>query len=308
MASNTAIQWTDVTDNIVVAVDGNGKHHGWWCRKISPGCKFCYSEDINDSDYFGGNHLKYGGTPPPLKLREDIIDSWARQRKPKKHFVASMTDIFGEWMPQSWIFRFLDGMYAAPHQIFQMLTKRAANAQVMICAWLSARGLAELPPHMWIGFSVEDQERVDERISKLVQIPAAVRFLSVEPLLGPVELRRPCAPTFDIFPGIDWLIVGGESGPGARPCQVEWIRSIVEQCKAADVPVFCKQLGARCLTDSSGIGDEPHEWPRGSRIHVGRTMDESRWVQFRDRKGGSMEEWPADLRIREFPKEASNGK
>ena len=102
------IQWTDVTDNIIVAVDESGAQRGWWCQKISPGCAHCYAEDINDSDYFHGNHLPYSGSPPMLKLREDIIDGWARQRKTKKHFVMSMSDVFGAWVPRSWIFRFLD--------------------------------------------------------------------------------------------------------------------------------------------------------------------------------------------------------
>lgn len=284
----TAIQWTDKTDNIIVAVDENGERHGWWCRKISPGCKLCYAEKLNDSEYFGGNHLKYGGEAPVLKLREDIIDSWARQTKSKKHFVASMTDIFGEWVPQSWIFRYLDGMLAAPRQTFQMLTKRAANARVQICAWLAARGLEKLPAHMWIGVSVEDKERADERIPEVLRIPATVRFLSIEPLIGPVEFSDVTKRSDAVsqlgkkaIDGIHWVIVGGESGPGARPCNVEWIRSIVRQCAAAGVPVFVKQLGARPYLE-----------------------EEDRLLQRvgqKDRKGGDWSEWPDDLRVRQFP-------
>jgi protein gp37 len=153
----TAIQWTDVTDNIIVAVDEAGNHHGWWCKKISPGCAHCYAEDLNQSTYFNGNKLKYSGSPPVLKLREDIIDSWARQRKPKKHFVCSMTDVLGEWVPRAWIFRYLDGMVAAPQQIFQVLTKRADVALREIAAYCEARGIAKLPANIWIGVSVEDQ-------------------------------------------------------------------------------------------------------------------------------------------------------
>lgn len=128
--SDSSIEWTDVTDNIIAAVDEHGGQRGWWCRKISPECLNCYAEVLNQSDYFNGNKLRYAGEPPVLKLREDIIDGWARQRKSRKHFVASMTDVFGEWVPQSWIFRFLDGMWRAPLQIFQVLTKRAANMRV----------------------------------------------------------------------------------------------------------------------------------------------------------------------------------
>src|SRR5262245_32417058 len=96
----TGIEWTDVTDNIIRAENG-----GWWCRKISPGCENCYAEQINLNPFFGGNKRPYRGAPPTLELREDIIESWARQKKSKKHFVASMTDIFGEWMPQDIIFK-----------------------------------------------------------------------------------------------------------------------------------------------------------------------------------------------------------
>src|SRR5262245_55416460 len=115
----TNIEWTDVTDNIIVAEGG-----GWWCRRISPGCDHCYAEEINQNPFFGGNKLPYRGASPALKLREEIIGGWARQKKSKKHFVASMTDIFGEWVPREMVFKFLDGMLRAPRQTFQLLTKR----------------------------------------------------------------------------------------------------------------------------------------------------------------------------------------
>lgn len=254
----TAIQWTDVTDNIIVAEGG-----GWWCRKISDGCKNCYAAKLNQSSYFGGNHLAYSGTPPPLKLRTEIIDAWKRQRTPKKHFVESMSDVFGEWVPRSWIWRYLDGMAQAPKQTFQLLTKRAVVMYREVTAWLdAARGLT-VPAHMWLGVSVENRATLD-RIGWLQIVPARTRFLSVEPLLedlGALDLT-----------GIHWVIVGGESGPCARPCNVEWIRSIVQQCKAAGVPVFCKQMGSVWAKANGG-----------------------------DKKGGDISEWPLDLRIREFP-------
>src|SRR5688572_19248247 len=120
MSTQTNIEWTDVTDNIIIVEGG-----GWWCRKISPGCFNCYAARLNLSTYFGGNKLPYTGEPPKLILRRDILKSWARQRKAKKHFVASMTDVFGEWVPVEWQFEFLDAMAAAPNQTFQILTKRA---------------------------------------------------------------------------------------------------------------------------------------------------------------------------------------
>src|SRR5262245_62535311 len=121
MSTTTSIEWTDITDNIIVVEGG-----GWWCRRISPGCDHCYAEALNQNTFFGGNKLPYRGTAPSLKLRTEIIDGWARLRKPKKHFVSSMTDIFGEWVSREMIFAFLDGMRAAPLQTFQLLTKRPA--------------------------------------------------------------------------------------------------------------------------------------------------------------------------------------
>lgn len=136
-------------------------------------------------------------------------------------------------------------------------------------------------PNVWLGVSVEDKERADKRIPELQATPAAVRFLSVEPLLGPVGIRPYLE--WSATGGIDWVIVGGESGPGARPCDVAWIRSIVAQCKAAGVPCFVKQLGAK---------------PRGPEQSV------PDWVARLNSKGGNWEQWPEDLRVREMPGEA----
>ena len=156
-------------------------------------------------------------------------------------------------------------------------------------------------PNVWLGVSVEDQQRADERIPHLLLVPAAVRFLSVEPILGPVDLNAgpvgdalsecdECGTTArgdcDFCQGlgrISWVIVGGEGGPGARPCSVEWIRSIVRQCRAAGVPVFVKQLGAR-----------PY-------FHDGMRLSDVQLLRLHNRKGGDPSEWPEDLRVREWP-------
>jgi hypothetical protein len=183
------------------------------------------------------------------------------------------------------------------------------------------------PRNVWVGTSVEDQSRADERIPHLLQIPARIRFLSCEPLLGPVDLTtalpftdRHCQrcgfrPIEGIeryreihrdkakcvscgwdmsqpAQGVDWVIIGGESGPGARPCNVQWIRSLVAQCKAAGVPVFVKQLGAYPIDNS-----------RDSRFMIGA----ERVHMTRDRKGGDPSEWPEDLRVREFPQVSGAG-
>ena len=161
---------------------------------------------------------------------------------------------------------------------------------------------------MWLGTSVEDQAAADARIPELLATPAVVRFLSLEPLLGPVDLTPLAIPRVwgvcspretvrDIVrrfgePMVDWVIVGGESGHRARPCDVAWIRSIVAQCKAAGVAVFCKQLGAHVVS-------EPLAWGVGESAHV---VEGGRWRhKLRERHGGNPDEWPADLRVREFP-------
>jgi len=170
--------------------------------------------------------------------------------------------------------------------------------------------------NIWLGVSVENQAAADERIPLVLKTPAAIRFLSVEPLLGPVDLGAYFYEGIVPRPPIDWVIVGGESGPGARPCDVAWVRSIVEQCRAAGVPVFVKQLGARPIDsrrrDIWCLGkrhytrpvDDPMIEDTIARISDGRapgyTVEVHR-LDLRDRKGGDMAEWIEPLRVREFP-------
>lgn len=294
---STAIEWTDQTDNIIVAEGG-----GWWCRKISPGCAHCYAEKLNHSTYFHGNKLAYAGQAPALTLKRDIIEGWARQTKAKRHFVASMTDVFGDWVRREWQFAMLDGMRAAPRQTFQVLTKRADVMRNAVLEWLEARGLDEVPANIWLGVSVENQRCADERIPVLQGIPARVRFLSVEPLLEAVKVDR-----YDWLKGcghgpecygtgqrIDWVIIGGESGPGARPCNVEWIRGVVSQCHEAGVPCFVKQLGSEprviACSECGQIGCDCRGATRTTRLLL------------KHPKGGDPAEWPEDLNVREFPK------
>ncbi len=171
--------------------------------------------------------------------------------------------------------------------------------------WVRFDDSYPLPDNVWLGVSVEDQQRADERIPLLLQVPARVRFLSVEPLLGPVDLCS-CNPKWPDrhsrdcrLLSLDWVIIGGESGPRARPCHVEWVRSLVQQCKAAGTPCFIKQLGSKPVIGCARCKDNPY-W--------GRTL--SSWTRCpdcglkgpRDPKGGDPAEWPADLRVREFPR------
>lgn len=263
------IQWTDVTDNPIVVTGG-----GWYCQKYSPGCANCYAERINQSSFFKGNHRPYAGDTPELMLRRETIERWHRQRTPKKHFVCSMTDLFGHWVPDEWCFEILGAMAIAPCQTFQVLTKRAMRLRSIVTCWQSARARHLKPPaNIWLGASVEDQCRLDDRAPHLdiVRRMGFTTFYSVEPLLEEVDLR------LDLFP-VDWVVVGGESGQGARPCRLEWIRSVVRQCQATNTPVFVKQLG------SKPIGLEGGEL-------LGRAGD----------KHGDLERFPVDLRVREFP-------
>ncbi|WP_373529033.1 DUF5131 family protein [Nostoc sp.] len=261
----TNIEWTDLTDNIIRAKVG-----GWWCQKISEGCKNCYSERLNQNSFFGGNKQPYSGQPPELVLDTEAIRKWGFQRKPKKHFVSSMTDVFGEWVPRFWQHEMLDGMFAAPLQTFQILTKRPEIMFSSVAEWLDSQELDKLPSNIWVGTSIENSRTLEERSQFLAQIPVDIRFWSVEPLLEDLG---------DVSPylnQVQWLICGGESGPNSRPCHIEWLESIVQQCHVAKTPVFVKQLGANAIFDQQRF-------------------------KTRDKKGGGIEEFPQHLQVREFP-------
>lgn len=322
----TAIQWTSETWNPLRAITGAGKG-GWHCERVSPGCQNCYAERQNMSAWAAGGT----GLPYNRKSREQVsifLDAAAlakplRWKKPRRVFVCSMTDLFGEWVTDEMLNRVFAVMAWTPHITYQVLTKRPERMREYIQTGIGVESRWPLP-NVWLGVSAEDQERADERIPVLLETPAAVRFVSAEPLLGEVTLTRdllwratPCrdgcgcerpedADVNDCAcggeccvgeafiyrpPDLHWVIAGGESGPGARPCNVEWIRDVVAQCREAGVACFVKQLGARPYSSREDEG--PNE-----RL----TLDNARWqFHLRDRKGGSPEEWPEDLRVREFP-------
>lgn len=296
----TTIAWTDHSVNPI----RYGKGH--YCQKLSPGCQNCYASRMQGR--FGGSAFKgTGGEVPPIADRQieghlwldtDKLHEVVRRRKPTRFFWCDMTDLFGSWVPDGWIDDCFRAMFKSPQHTHQVLTKRPER-MLSYCSkrWGTFNGKDYPPaPNVHLGVSVEDQQRADERIPLLLQCPAAVRFLSVEPLLGPVDLGlhllcRHCDGHEDLQPkcgpALDWVIVGGESGPHARPCNVAWIRSLVEQCKAAGVAVFVKQLGKVVRSE---LRDENNPAYRGY-------MD----ATYRDAKGGDPNEWPADLRIQEFP-------
>lgn len=235
----TKIQWTDETCNPITVATG-----GHWCQKISEGCTHCYAEDINNGPRFSfASHLPYTGSPPPLKFDYGIPKKWARMRSPKRIFVCSMTDIFGAWVDLDWQLAVFDGAAAAPTQTIQLVTKRPDIALSASLQWLQRRNRTELPPNLWMGVSMENQKRADERLPILEKIPARIRFVSAEPLLGPVKI-----------PGwVSWLIIGGESGKNARNCDVTWIGKMLRETPMS-VKVFVKQLGSNATYHGERLG------------------------------------------------------
>lgn len=236
---NSHIEWTDDSYNPIKKKGG-----GFYCFKVSPACTHCYAETMarRTAAMQGGEFKSYANMKnyPELELRRDMIAGWAQKKKPRRCFVSSMTDIFGEFVPDQWVFEILDGMRAAPLQTFQMLTKRAERAHDLMTYWLRYHGLECLPANMWIGMSVEDQIRAEERIPWLVKIPATVRFLSCEPLLGLLDIKSWLNDKL-----IHWVICGGESGnkKTIRPMISAWPRQLRMDCAKYNVPFFFKQFG-----------------------------------------------------------------
>lgn len=362
---DTTIEWTDHSVNPIRArlrdaahagltKGGYGSGVGHYCELISAGCARCYAS--KSQARFG--MPAFPGVQKVAPAAADVgtatvavndkvevffddsrLQEVLNRKKPTKYFWCDQTDLFGRWVPDDWIDRCFAVMAATPWHTHQVLTKRADR----MAAWFNDPGWPL--PNVWLGVSVENQPTADERIPHLLRCPAAVRFLSVEPLLGAIEMkrwlptgrkaRRPdgtpfVAPNYymlccaacgwigssELCHGdeesvycaacssedveeadrISWCIVGGESGHGARPCNFELIRSIVLQCRAAGVPCFVKQLGARPL--------QKCDCNRGEFIHQGCPQCDGEGLvelEFRDPKGGDPSEWPEDLRVREFP-------
>jgi len=358
----TKIEWTDETFNPIRARNRATGKVGWHCEHVTPGCEHCYSETMN----------RQLGTGLPFKLghREDIelfLDEKTlmrplRWKRPRKIFVCSMTDLFADFVPDDWIDKIFAVMALCPQHSFQVLTKRPERmrqymtedgiGRVGYAESLAKRMLRERSgrddpvligktlrwplSNVWLGASIEDQKRADERIPHLLNTPAAVRFLSCEPLLGPIDLDHLWTPThrfsaligqtcervpagtlgsknglrvIDPFgPRLDWIIVGGESGPRARPMHPDWARSIRDQCQAAGVAFFFKQWGEWCRFenhhyfvsawrkrwanvsptgeveyDPCGISDfDPDAMIRVGKRTAGRQLDGRTWNEYPD--------------------------
>jgi protein gp37 len=254
--TTTKIEWTDRTWNPVTG-----------CTKVSRGCDHCYAEGI--ARRFAGSKAFPNGFD--VTLHPERITAPLRWRKPARVFVNSMSDLFHADIPDDFIARVFAVMAATPFNTYQVLTKRHGRMRSL----LSDSNFADLViedlhtsldlnadyvdscletwlwplRNVWLGVSVEDQQRADLRIPALLDTPAAVRFLSCEPLLGPIVLCTGCAIdtpcALDRVGGVDWVIVGGESGPGARPMEPAWARDLRDQSTTNGVPFFFKQWGGR---------------------------------------------------------------
>ncbi|MCE5199820.1 MAG: phage Gp37/Gp68 family protein [Armatimonadota bacterium] len=232
MGTNTAIEWTESTWNPVTG-----------CTKISAGCKNCYAEKMAKRlQAMGQANYRNGFT---LTIHEHALETPLTWRKPQSIFVNSMSDLFHEGIPTEFISRVFDIMRLAHWHRFQILTKRSERLREL-------NSVLEWMPNIWMGVTVEAQDYV-YRIDDLRSTAASVKFLSIEPLLGPIT-------KLDLT-GIDWVICGGESGPGARPMEEAWVLDIRDHCLAAGVPFFFKQWG--------GVNKK-----RAGRVLEGQTWDQ----------------------------------
>jgi len=333
VSARSSIEWTDDTWNPIRAElttgefgDGQRKLLGWHCEHVSEGCRHCYAESFNRRL---GTKLDYKpGHRQSLRVfvDETMLLAPLKWRKPRKIFVCSMTDLFADFVSDNMLDQVFAIMALSPQHVFQVLTKRPERLRAYVQAqaegsrhvgdhvdiwqtkglipegvdtfggWIGSPDRPRPLPNVWLGVSVEDQAAADERIPLLLETPAAMRWLSCEPLLGPVDLgyltvATPTGPEqwdcLDRDEGaraadeggcgaiIDWVVAGGESGPRARPMHPAWARSMRDQCAAASVPFLFKQWGAWGPVDRDAghiIADEQPMAPIGKK-RAGRLLD-----------------------------------
>ena len=306
MPNKTSIEWTST-------VDADGTHRaglssnplywrrkdngqrGWHCEKVSPGCINCYAERLNLGKL--GNKLPFtvrATEQMTLHLSLGELASWSRLTKPNKIFVCNMTDIFADFVSDEDLRDIFLAMEMAHKQTFLVLTKRAQRMRDWVSDWWAipddlsekARELGLPAPNIWLGVSAENQEWADKRIPLLLRTPAAKRFVSAEPLLGPIDLwdylhnanTHVWCPAHGSQPGlhledprtcgcgyVDWCITGGESGSEPRPCNLDWVRHLRDQCLEVNTAFFHKQAGGKSKIDGA--------WG-------GRTLDGRKWSEF----------------------------
>lgn len=346
---DTSIQWTDKTWTPLRAKRLDNGKVGVHCVKVSAGCAHCYSETFNKRtlpNQGTGLPFTHASTAQvEVFIDEKILLQPLRWRTPKMVFVCSQTDLFAEFVDDWMIDRLLAVMALTPQHTYQILTKRpdrmrahlsepgrlmeiAEDACTVAFDASSKHGINDvaavqwggdppvklktLPawplPNVWLGVSAENQETL-KRAWILCETPAAMRFVSLEPLLEPVDLNKlellhaGWRKELTIGRYLDWVIVGGESGPGSRPFDVKWARHAVYQCRQAGVACFVKQMGS--VPIMPGCRQNHWDWG-GSWGHTPKFSNFSEsppmWrIHLADRKGGDIEEWANDLRVREFP-------
>ena len=229
MADKSRIEWTDATWNPVMG-----------CSRVSEGCQRCYA--LRMIRRYAGR-LGWPDAPNEVTLFPERLDEPLRWRQPRRVFVCSMADLFHPDVPTSFIDRVLQVIEACPLHTFIILTKRPENLEAKLYGVTDDNPCRELAsgdylPNLWLGVSVENQARADERIPLLLRVPAAVHWVSIEPMLGPVDL------TGMLGDGkLSWCVVGGETGPGARPMHPDWVRSVRDQCCATGTAFFFKSWG-----------------------------------------------------------------
>jgi len=301
VSATSSIEWTDATWNPTTG-----------CTKVSPGCAHCYIERT-PAFRIPGRRFVNGRTD--LQLHHERLKQPLHWKKPRRVFVNSLSDLFHDDVPDTFISQVFAVMALTPRHTYQVLTKRPERMRAFLAnetgywgtVWSASMEIKPPPPpqhwyhaprtfpwplpNVWLGVSVESRRWKSRVIPHLVSTAAAVRFVSVEPLLedlGDISdwfpREREVSQTQSVWiEGVNWVIVGGESGPGARPFDLAWARAIVQQCKAAGVPVFVKQLGSHAFegeAENDGCG------PQYFTHH---------------KKGGDPDEWPVDLRVREWP-------
>jgi protein gp37 len=290
MGVKSSIAWTDSTWN---PIRGCSMAKG----SETKGCLNCYAARLNARNL---PEMKSPTTGEPfarilesgprwtgkIELIENSLTLPLKWKKPKRIFVNSLSDLFHEGLTDEQIDRVFAVMALCPQHTFQVLTKRPER----MLEYLSSVPSNSPLPNVWIGVSCEDQDTASARIPLLLRTPAAVRFVSYEPALGPVDFIRLSDGRINSLNGIhatggnlDWIIIGGESGPGARPFDIQWARNTIAQCKAAGVACFVKQLGAK-----------PFGWKFPN-------VPDSDVAPLKDRKGGDPLEWLEELRVQEFP-------
>ena len=335
--SKTSIEWTEFSVNPIRYRNLETGKVGHYCEKVSAGCKNCYSSQMQKGPYLSGLEFVASNKGKGEHFFEPkVIEQIIARRKPTEYFWCDMTDLFGDWVPTAWIAKCFAAMALTQQHTHITLTKRpqrmcelvnmsdfealVSGAVADLVATTDALGsLNSWPPPNWVaGTSCENQPAADERIPWLLQTQAATRCLSLEPLLGPIDLEQYLwasgsdtsvycdrnghrrsggagGQTITSTPlnAIHSVICGGESGPNARPCSVNDIRSIVRQCSAAGTKCFVKQLGSNYVDAENAVGGyqtrAPEEYTRGPIKNL------------KDRKGADMSEWPSDLQVRELP-------